>query len=348
MPEMRLDKTDLGIHEFFNYPPVGEDDYRYMFQTAQVRSMETQMLARTALMDMANAPDFASAAASLSGTEYTLPQGAGGIDLETVLLQRRAAVRGLFDDLMLDERVAELFRSRDDYANLRLVLRRVLTDKPVGTDYSPEGNVPPELLRQAFEEQNQAILPEYLQAAADQAVLAFYANKDIRQIDHAIDHAQAAHKLDVAQDADGEIFLTNLFRIQIDLTNLRTMLRVKFLQADPRGVFLEGGFLEEDRLRQGIDLPYEAMGALFFATPYHHIVDAGASYLASNGSFLRVEQQCDDYLLGYLRQTVQITAGPQPVVAFLLAKEHEIRTVRLILTAKRNHLDTKLILDRVS
>ncbi len=146
MPEMRLDKMDLGIHDFFTYPPVGEDDYRYMFQTAQVRSMETQMLTRTTLTDMANASDFASAASSLSGTEYTLPQGAGGIEVETVLRQRRAAVRKLFDDLMLDERIVEVFRSRDDYANLRLALRRILTDKPVGTDYSPEGNVPPELL----------------------------------------------------------------------------------------------------------------------------------------------------------------------------------------------------------
>jgi vacuolar-type H+-ATPase subunit C/Vma6 len=43
-----------------------------------------------------------------------------------------------------------------------------------------------------------------------------------------------------------------------------------------------------------------------------------------------------------------ITAGPQPIIAFLLMKENEIRTVRLILTAKKNHLDTKLILDRIS
>jgi V/A-type H+-transporting ATPase subunit C len=77
-------------------------------------------------------------------------------------------------------------------------------------------------------------------------------------------------------------------------------------------------------------------------------VDAGAGYVATNGSFLKVEQQCDDYVMGYLRQTMQIAAGPQPVIAFLLAKEHEIRTVRLILTAKRNNLDTKLILDRVA
>jgi V/A-type H+-transporting ATPase subunit C len=113
-------------------------------------------------------------------------------------------------------------------------------------------------------------------------------------------------------------------------------------------VFVEGGFIEMDRLRQGIDLPYEALGQLFFSTPYHHVVEAGAAYVASSGSFLKVEQQCDDYLMGYLKQTVQIAAGPQPVIAFFLAKEQEIRTVRLILTAKRNDLDTKLILDRLA
>ncbi|MBM4024347.1 MAG: V-type ATPase subunit [Planctomycetes bacterium] len=348
MAEMQLDKTDLRIHDFFTYPPVGEDDYRYMFQTAQVRSMETQMLTRTAVLDMANASDFASSASSLSGTEYTLPQGAGPLEIEAVLRQRRTVVRRLFEDLMLDERIVEVFRSRDDYANLRLVLRRVLTDKPVGTDYSPEGNVPPEQLRQAFEEQNYALLPPYLQAATDQAVLAFYQNKDIRQIDSAIDHAQTAYKLETARTADGNVFLTNLFRLQVDLTNLRTMLRAKLLQADPRDVFLEGGFVEMDRLRQGLDMPYEALGALFFSTPFHAVVDAGAGYLALNGSFLKVEQQCDEYLLGYLRQTGQIAAGPQPVIAFFLAKEHEIRAVRLILTAKRNNLDTKLILDRLA
>ena len=345
---MRLDKTDLGIHEFFTYPSVGEEDWQYAFQTAQVRSLETQMLTRTVVTDMANASDFASAASSLSGTEYTLPQGAGGTEVEAMLRQRRTAVRDLFNDLMLDGRIVEVFRSRDDYANLRLALRRVLTDKPVGSDYSAEGNVPLEVLRQAFEEQNYAALPDFLQAAADEAVLAFYQNKDIRQIDHSIDHSQAVYKLTAARTADGDVFLTNLFRIQIDLANLRTMLRVKFLQADPRDVFLAGGFVEMDRLKQGVEMPYETLGSLFFATPYHQVVDAGAGYVAANGSFLKAEQQCDDYLLGYLRQSVQVTAGSQPVVAFLLAKEHEIRTVRLILTAKRNNLDTKLILDRVA
>jgi V/A-type H+-transporting ATPase subunit C len=49
-----------------------------------------------------------------------------------------------------------------------------------------------------------------------------------------------------------------------------------------------------------------------------------------------------------LKTTIQITAGPQPIIAYLLMKENEIRTVKLILTAKKNNLDTKLLLDRIT
>ncbi len=49
----------------------------------------------------------------------------------------------------------------------------------------------------------------------------------------------------------------------------------------------------------------------------------------------------------FLKTTSQITAGHQPVVAYLLRKENEIRKIRLILNAKKNNLDTRLILDRL-
>jgi V/A-type H+-transporting ATPase subunit C len=144
------------------------------------------------------------------------------------------------------------------------------------------------------------------------------------------------------------IFLLALFRIQIDLINIRTMLRLKFTESEQRNVFLKGGYIEPERLRHGIELGYESLGALFFVTPYDRVVETGASYLASNNSFLALEQQCDEFLNGYLKTTIVITAGPQPIIAYLLMKEHEIRTVRLILTAKKNHLDTRLILDRLA
>jgi len=336
------------VLDFYTYPPVGDDDWRYVFQTARVRVLEMQMLTRPALLDMANAENFQAAADLLSATEYALTRaGRSFKEVENILQTRRSAVRELFADLILDEPIVHLFRTRDDFANLRLAVRRTLTEKPLGTDYSDGGNVTPERFEQAFAEENPTKFPPYMADAVERAVLAYYQYKDIRRIDYEIDTTQAEYNLKIAHRLNS-IFLLALFRIQIDLTNIRTMLRLKYTESEQRNVFLNGGFLELERLERGLDLGYESLASLFFVTPYHRLVEAGAAYLMSDKSFLKVEQQCREHLTGFLKSTVQVTAGSQPIIAYLLLKENEIRNVRLILTAKKNNLDTKLILDRIS
>jgi V/A-type H+-transporting ATPase subunit C len=337
-----------AVLDFYTYPPVGADDWRYVFQSAQVRALELQMLTRAAFLDMANAENFQVAADLLSATEYSMPRSdKSSPEMENNLSLRRSAIRELFADLILDKPIVKLFKTRDDFANLRLAVRRTLTDKPIGTDYSADGNVPPEQFEQVFAEENYTEFPDYMADASERAVLAYYRNKDIRQIDHSIDSAQAEYNLKQAHRLNS-IFLLGLFRIQIDLTNIRTMLRLKFTESEQRNVFFKGGFIELERLERGTEIGYDALAPLFFVTPYYHLVEAGAAYLTSEKSFLRIEQQCEEHLTGFLKSTVQVTAGPQPIIAYLLLKENEIRTVRLILTARKNNLDTKLILDRIS
>jgi len=340
------EKPEQAILDFYTYPPIGGDDWRYTFETAQVRVLETQMLTRATFLDVANADNFEQAADLLSASEYALPRQKYLTEMENILVRRRTALRELFGVLCLDKPIVKLFKTRDDFANLRLALRRTLTERPVGTDYSPDGNVSPELFEEVFEQENYQLFPDYMQEAVERAVLAFYQNKDVRQIDYAIDSMQAEHNLRKARQLR-DIFLLGLFKIRIDLTNIRTMLRLKYTESEQRKVFLQGGYLEQERLEKGLDGGYESLGMLFFVTPYHRIVEAGASYLMSNKSFLKTEQQCEQHLTGFLKTTVSITAGPQPLVAYLLMKENEIRMVRLILTAKKNFLDTKLILDRI-
>lgn len=342
------DKLQIANVDFYTYPPIGDDDWRYTFETAQVRALEMQMLTRTMLMDMANAESFKAAAGLLSAAEYALPrEGKSFTEVENILRARRQVVRELFSDLMLDEPIVQLFRTRDDFANLRLAVRRTLTDKQLGTDYSGDGNFPPELFESVFEQENYNLFPDYMSEAAEKAVLAYYKNKDIRQVDYAIDGVQAEYNLKKAHQLE-RIFLLGLFRIHVDLINIRTMLRLKFTESEERNVFLKGGYIEPERLQHGLDLGYEVLGPLFFVTPYYRVVETGAGYLTSNKSFLKLEQQCEEHLMGFLKSTIQITAGPQPIIAYLLMKENEIRTVRLILTAKKNNLDTQLILDRLS
>ncbi len=343
-----VEVAEKSVIDFYTYPPIGSDDWRYTFETARVRALETRMLSAAMLLDMANAENFEQAADLLAAGEYAFPHGGKNFaEVENVLRIRRSAVRELFAELMIDEPIVELFRARDDFANLRLALRRTLTEKPLGTDYSGDGNISPEIFTEALEQENYELLPDYMAEAVERAVLAYYQNKDIRWVDYAIDRFRAEYNLKKARQLKS-LFLMGLFRIQIDLTNIRTMLRLKFTESQQRNAFIKGGYVEFERLEQGLELGYESAGQLFFVTPYHHLVETGAGYLASDKSFLRLERQCEDYLMGFLKTTIQITAGPQPVIAYLLIKENEIRAVRLILTAKKNSLDTKLILDRIS
>lgn len=334
--------------DFFLYPSVGDEDWQYAFETAEVRALETAMLPRSVLVDMANAAGFEQAAGLLAGGEYAFHHGGKSLaDMENILKLRRSAVRKLFEELMIDKSVVELFRARDDFANLRLALRRILTEESLGTDYSGEGSVSPQIFWQAFEEENYQLFPDYMAEAAEQATLEYYQNKNIRWVDYAIDRFQAEYNLKKAHRLK-RVFLSGLFRMQIDLTNIRTLLRLKFTESQQRDVFLKGGFVEPERFIQGMELGYEGLGTLFFPTPYYEVVEAGVSYLRSNKSFLGLERRCEEHLLGFLESTRHITAGPQPVIAYLLMKENEIRNVRLVLTAKKNFLETKFILDRIS
>jgi V/A-type H+-transporting ATPase subunit C len=333
--------------DFYMYPPVGGDDWRYTFAVAKVRTLETLMLSRATLVDLANASDFAAALDMLSSTEYALPSGTKDFDqVEQMLLQKRSDVRDLFVSLMLDESLVQLLKEKDDFANLRLALRRKLTDKPVGVDYSNGGSIPADEFQQIFEQEDYSTLPMYMQEAIEEAVLAYYENKNVRDIDFALDAAQARYKISMACQLESE-FLEGLFRIQVDILNIKTMLRLKFTESELRNVFVEDGYIEIERLKSGLDVGYETVPDLFFATPYHEIVDSGIDYLSANKSFLKLDAETDKYLAGFLKQTQQITAGPQPVIAYLLTKEGEIRTVRLILTSKKNNLQTQLILDRI-
>jgi V/A-type H+-transporting ATPase subunit C len=341
---MTTEQPQLTFHL---YPSVGEDDWRYAFSTAKVRALATEMLSDADIADMVNARDFESALSVLDSTEYALTEGGKTMqDMEELLLRRRSEVRKLFADLMVDEALAGAMRVREDFANMRLAVRRTVTDRPIGKDYSDGGNIAPEDFEEIFEHENYALLPEPMQKAVEEAVLAYYENKDIRQIDYAIERVQTFSNLQLAEEL-GSVFLLELFRMQIDLTNIRTMLRLKFRESEERDVFFEGGYVEISLLKRCLDIGYELIGAMFAATPYSKVVEEGVAYLQANGSFLKLEQGCDEHVLGYLKSTNIITAGPQPVMAYLLMKENEIRTVRLILTAKKNQLDTSLISARV-
>ena len=335
--------------DFHMFPPVGKTDWRYAFATGKVRALAARMMDTSAMAEAAGAGDLRSCMELLSAGRYSFDQRTEDFAAtETALLEHRSAARKLFAELVepLDAPVAGLFRSRNDFTNMRLGLRRVLTGKPVGTDYDNEGNVPASTLARLLEEEKFQSLPDHMHRAAERAFAAYYRHKDIRDIDYAVDAVEAEYRLQQAAELRNA-FLSGLFRIETDLVNIRAVFRMRFLKNPMRRALLHGGYVDRRRLEEALEADEGTAAALFAATPYRGIVESGVSYLASNGSFLRLEQQCERHMNSFLGTGWRVTSGLQPVVAYLLRAEGEIRAVRLILNAKKHGLETRLILDRL-
>jgi len=332
--------------DFYRYPPVGEEDWRYAYAVGRVRVLESLMLSYGTLADMAHAEDFAAAVESLAGTEYAVSAETDEAHIESMLLERRSEVRRLIVDMLEDADVIEMFRAREDFANMRLALRRVVTERPLGLDYSDEGAIPAGEFEEIFQQEYYDRLPDYLREAVEAAVLGYYENKDIRRIDHEIDRVEARWRVRRSVET-GRPFCEALARIRIDLNNIRTMLRLKADGRDERQFFLPDGYLEPERFVQALDQSYDGIVALFAATPYAEVIDEGVRYLRDQQSFLKLERGAEDYLMGYMKTTRSIVAGYQPLIAYLLMKETQIRAVRMVLIGKKNDLSGRLLLDRL-
>lgn len=331
---------------FDEYSPMEAEDWRYAYAAGRVRVLESMMLAPGVLLDIANAASFEDALELLAGSDYAMSGVTNFSEVEKILLERRSEARSLFVELIDDDELSGILGAREDFANMRLAVRRVVTERPIGVEYSDDGAVSAEDFEEIFEQENYGMFPEYLQEAVEQAVLGYYEAKDIRKIDHGIDRVEAAYKLFKAKSF-GSVFLETLFRIKIDLINIRTMLRLKLSERDDKELLLDGGFVGLGRFIHGFGVGNEALAGLFLTTPYHDIVEGGVRYLTAENSFLVLEKLCEEYLVRFLRSSLAVTSGIQPVISYFMLKEIEIRTVRMLLSGKNNGLDAKMLRDRL-
>jgi V/A-type H+-transporting ATPase subunit C len=65
-------------------------------------------------------------------------------------------------------------------------------------------------------------------------------------------------------------------------------------------------------------------------------------------TFLELERGIEDFLMGFLKKAKYIVFGPEPVLAYGLAKKRELRLVRLLGIGKVNQIPVDLLKERIS
>jgi len=324
-----------------------KDDTRYTYAVGRVRALETKLFSKADFSRLLDAADFPQALRVLAEGGYPVTEETS--DYEQVLMAEQKEVLILLGDLSEDEGLVELFRRRYDYHNLKVLLKGKYSHQELEEALIDLGLMSVEKLAEAVMGGGADALPETLGRAMTDAEGAFAETRAPKELDVGVDQEQYGFMGEVLRRLDNP-FLQTWLTWEVDLINIKSFLRLRWLDENLKSLerdMLPGGSLNAAFFRQIREEPWETLAQSFQRTPYGQGIADGISKLKTQRTFADLERNCEDLMIQLLKRSRETSFGVEPVVAYLLLKEFEIKAVRAVLVGKLNDLPKEKIKERL-
>jgi V/A-type H+-transporting ATPase subunit C len=105
--------------------------------------------------------------------------------------------------------------------------------------------------------------------------------------------------------------------------------------------------LDKEIFLRQFDETVENFAAELTSTPYAELAAEGIREWSEERSFTAFERLSDNYLIDYIKPAKYIVFGVEPLIGYLLAKEHEMKLIRIIMIGKLNDLPPEVIKERL-
>ncbi len=309
----------------------------YQYPCAVIRGNELTLLTASDLNRVADAGSIQAAMTILhefgygDGKELSNPRA-----FEAVLAAEQQRVSELVLSVIPEKEELAFLQFPTDYHNAKVILKA----EALGTDpadYLLEGGrVDGMELAAMVKERNFMFAPPALRDAILDTVEVYGKNRDPQEIDILLDRACYMEMLKEAVAADND-FVTGYVKLLIDILNVQTFVRVKQIGKPAEflaKVFLEGGKIDLTTLTELYGEGYQQIGEKLDLYGFGEVVSRGAAEAAEGGSFALMEKLCDNLKVRYAKGAQFITAGIEPIAAFYVAKEMELKNLRMVLTGK--------------
>lgn len=334
------------------------DDTEFAFAVARVRALETKLLDRQRYERMLDAASVEDVYKTLAETEYAeVLSGASDVhQFEDALTRELTRVYTYLGGFVKDRAVLDCLLIRHDFHNLKVLVKEALLDEPSapGALYDA-GTVAVTNLKDAvalvFSGENARIDSAYAKCI-NAARAAYEASSDPQAIDNVIDAAMYELGCEMAQQSQSDM-LIQLWQAWADLANAKSFVRAAAFSREPeflKKVFVPGGVVSPKALS---DVYEPELGALeplisiFQKTRYAQVVQDGFKDFAQKRSYALYEKLADNYIAKVLEPSKRVSMGFEPILAYLLAKENEMRNIRIIFTGKINRLPADAIRERL-
>lgn len=312
---------------------------------------ETRLLDRTKIERMIEAPSAEEALKILNETEYSniLSKAKRVNDYENILSYELKRVYELMYELCPVKDVVDLMSVKYRYHNLKVLLKGKFLSKDLSNLLIDLGIEDLKELKSIIDLDNFDDLKGHTKKAVIEVVKDFEENKDPQKIDIIVDRYMFDEMKDIKKKLDYK-FTDKLVLATIDLTNIRTLIRLK-KQGQGREfaakVLISGGAIDKDTLISIINETPENIITKLSTTIYSDIIKEGIESFKESNSASLLEKLSDNYIMDLMKGARLVTFGPDRILSYIYAKETEIKIIRIIMVGKLNNISQEVIRERL-
>ncbi len=312
----------------------------YPYAVARIRAIENNLLTNVELEQMVEeTPE--RILGTLQEHQYNTDSIERVQDFEKVLTEESEKLYKLIKELVPEEDFPKLFICKNDYHNIKTILKGEAVKKDYEKFLVDGGVIPVNELQEAIVEKRLDSLPEIMQKGVLEAISSYEKEQKSQIIDVVLDKSTYSYMMNLAKESNKKFIMDYVTKL-CDISNLRTFFRIKRVSNNFKNfemAYIKEGSISIETFAEAFESDEPILS--FKQTSYYEMFEEA---IRNRTSFDKI---CDNYLMDYVKVAKFEALGVEPLVAYTYAKETEIKNIRIILTGKVNNVSSIEIRERL-
>ena len=319
-----------------------DEDTSFGFAVARIRAKENTLLSNQALENLMACRTYSDC------VRFLLEKGWEGTEndaAEELIEKQQDETWALMRELCSEKEIHffDIFRYRDDFHNMKAAIKEAYVQKENPNVYMDNGTIPIATIKKCAADGDFGALPYLMMKAGKEAYDVLFHTGDSQLCDVIIDKA-ALEAIYKAGKETGNDLLKGYVELRCGAANIS--IAVRSCKAKKDADFLKRAFVECDSIsanriteatRNSLEAIYDYLESTTYKDAIGYIKESPAAF----------ERWCDNRMINVIRPQKYKSFGIGPLAAYVLAKQNEIKSVRIILSGKINNLSDEAVRERL-
>lgn len=316
-------------------------EQEYTYGVARIRALESTLFSDDTIGQLMQCSGYEECMNFLRDKGW----GNGNPDqtLEEMLQTETGRTWNIFKELIENKDECKILTINNEFHNLKAAIKKVCTDSRLDNVYFENTDLSPEFLEECIRQTQYHLLPENMASAAKEATEVLLQTGDGQLCDIIIDKA-ALEAIKKAGERSENQLIKRYADSQVAIADIKIAVRCAATGKDSEFVkkaLVECSGVSVTELVAAVDNGLEGVCS------YLEGVGFGEAVKALKISKSVFECWCDNKIIEDIKPQKYNSFTLGPIVAYVLARENEIKTVKIILSGKLNGFDNEFIKERV-